>query len=286
MGFGQILREARETKGYTVEQLADITHIMPSTIRGLEDEAFTGIAAPIYGRGFVKLCCQALSLDPKPMVDEFMAIYNGEKPASAPVAATPAPVSEPEPEPTPEQEPEPATEPEPVPSPAPVTEPEPVAEPAAEEPPTVPEPPPSNPFRPIEPVAPANETVRSPYGDLFNQPQEEPEPTPHKASVGRFAPPRPQDEPDDRKLISLPELPWRLIALAVGAIMTIWVLFAGCRAIYRALSTPDANPTVVEQPKNVEQPKADVRPAASGADTASAAKPPRTPKPVKPLYID
>ena len=75
MEFGKSLREAREAKGYTVAQIAETTHIMPSVIEGLENEDFSRIAAPIYGRGFVKLYCEAVGLEPKPMVDEFMNFF-------------------------------------------------------------------------------------------------------------------------------------------------------------------------------------------------------------------
>ena len=109
MEFGNSLRTARETKGYTASQLAEMTHIKSSVIDGLENEDFSMIAAPIYGRGFVKLYCEAVGLEPKPFVDEFMEIINGnreipirERPASAnaePVipAAEPTPVTPPPP---------------------------------------------------------------------------------------------------------------------------------------------------------------------------------------------
>lgn len=130
MEFGKTLREAREAKGYTTAQLAEMTHIMSGTIDGLEHEDFSGIAAPIYGRGFVKLCCQALGLDPKPMIEEFMAIYNGEKPAACETSVPAAP--------TPETKPEPAAAPAP----------EPIPEPIAAEQSTV-----EDPFRLEEPAA-------------------------------------------------------------------------------------------------------------------------------------
>ena len=76
--FGKTLRTARESKGYTVSQIAEMTHIKISAIEGLEKEDFSMIAAPIYGRGFVKLYCEVVGLEAKPLVDEFMAIVNGE----------------------------------------------------------------------------------------------------------------------------------------------------------------------------------------------------------------
>ena len=105
--FGKTLRDAREAKGYTTSQVADTTHLKPSVVEGLENEDFSMIAAPIYGRGFVKLYCEAVGLEAKPLVDEFMAIVNGDRevairerpisdetpPAeeSAPAPAAPAP---------------------------------------------------------------------------------------------------------------------------------------------------------------------------------------------------
>lgn len=237
MGFGQTLREAREAKGYTVEQLAEATHIMARTIKGLEAEDFGSIVAPIYGRGFVKICCQTLGLDTKPMVDEFMAIYNGEKPPAAkPIAVgtTPAPPPEPGPVETPDVKDPPFVDEAPV----------------AEEPP-----------------------LKAPIGDLFNQHSEPPV---SKQPVSRYAPPQPQD--DDRiGGISMPVIPWRLVVLTVGAAVVLWAIFAGCRTLYRVLGSADDGTVVTAPVTTVERPKTTVT-------TAPAAR--RTPKPVKPLYID
>ena len=109
--FGKTLRSAREAKGYTVSQVAEMTHLKSSAVEGLENEDFSMIAAPIYGRGFVKLYCEAVGLEPKPLVDEFMAIMNGEREiaikerpvAEPPAAAEPPPPPPPPPEPAPEE---------------------------------------------------------------------------------------------------------------------------------------------------------------------------------------
>lgn len=77
--FGETLRRAREAKGMTVMQIAEATCMLPQQIEDLENENFTRIAAPIYGRGFVKLYCGVVGLDPKPLVAEFMDIFNGNK---------------------------------------------------------------------------------------------------------------------------------------------------------------------------------------------------------------
>ena len=90
--FGKTLRTAREAKGYTVAQLAEMTHLAPSVVANLEKEDFSFLAAPIYGRGFIKLYCGAVGLEPKPLVDAFMESFGGNRP---PVAPPPLPEAEP-----------------------------------------------------------------------------------------------------------------------------------------------------------------------------------------------
>ena len=114
MEFGKSLRAAREAKGFTVLQLAEMTHLAPSVVENLENEDFSHIAAPIYGRGFVKLYCEAVGLAPKPMIDQFMDLLNGtteprirERPVApeAPAATSEnPPEDEPIPEPPPQQD--------------------------------------------------------------------------------------------------------------------------------------------------------------------------------------
>ncbi len=92
--FGKTLRTARESKGLTPGQIAEKTHMMVQMVEGLEKEDFSKIVAPIYGRGFVKLYCEAVGLEPKPLVDAFMEIYSGNHGASA---AKPEPFAPPQP---------------------------------------------------------------------------------------------------------------------------------------------------------------------------------------------
>ena len=120
--FGKTLRAAREAKGLTTGQIAEQTHMMIQTVEGLENEDFSKIVAPIYGRGFVKLYCEAVGLDPKPLVDTFTEIY-ADRHAAPPKAAVPLAA-----EPPREGPPAPPARPEPAPPPK-----------AAEPPPKFPE---------------------------------------------------------------------------------------------------------------------------------------------------
>ena len=81
--FGESLRRAREAKGLSRRDIADKTHMMERMVEALEREDFSRIAAPIYGRGFVKLYCEVVGLDPKPMVAAFMDIFGSDRLPSA-----------------------------------------------------------------------------------------------------------------------------------------------------------------------------------------------------------
>ena len=85
MALGTILREAREQQGYSVAQVAEATHMMLQIVEEIEREDFHRIAAPIYGRGFVKLYAEFLNIDAEPLVKEFNEIFSGSR---RPVVAT------------------------------------------------------------------------------------------------------------------------------------------------------------------------------------------------------
>jgi len=57
------LREAREAKQYTVEQVAESTKIRTDHLRALEEGNFDVFSAPIYIRGSVKIYAGALKMD-------------------------------------------------------------------------------------------------------------------------------------------------------------------------------------------------------------------------------
>lgn len=78
MDFGSTIKAAREARGLTTSQVAAQTRILVQIIEDMERNVFKRIPAPIYGRGFVKLICECLDLDPVTMVPAFMAAFNGE----------------------------------------------------------------------------------------------------------------------------------------------------------------------------------------------------------------
>ncbi len=206
--FGETLRKAREAKGLTPADISQKTHMMAQQVEALEREDFSRIVAPIYGRGFVKLYCGAVGIDPKPLVEAFMEIYSGKREPVIRRKETKAPAPAPKPEP----EPEPGPEPQPEPQPAP----EPESEPR-------PEPPPKAEFRLESDIAPA--------------PKEEPPFPAIGASPSRYAPPVKSYDADDIERVLMLSRIKRLILLGAAAILILWALIAGCRAIVGAVSS-------------------------------------------------
>lgn len=110
MALGEILKNAREQKGYSPSVVAEATHMKVQMVEDLEREDFRRIAAPIYGRGFVKLYADFLNLDAEPLIRDFMELFSGPRPPAlrqretletAPAAVAPeeaaAPAAPPEP---------------------------------------------------------------------------------------------------------------------------------------------------------------------------------------------
>jgi transcriptional regulator with XRE-family HTH domain len=97
MSLGETFRLARENRGLTISQVAEATRMMSQIVEDLEREDFRRIAAPIYGRGFIKLYAEYLALDAEPLIREFVEIYTGSRApqvtrrteASAPLAEPP-----------------------------------------------------------------------------------------------------------------------------------------------------------------------------------------------------
>ena len=61
--LGEILRDAREKKGWSVEELHERTRIAPRMIRALESDDFDQFDSPVYARGFVRQLAESLDVD-------------------------------------------------------------------------------------------------------------------------------------------------------------------------------------------------------------------------------
>ena len=302
--FGKSLKDAREAKGITVAQMVELTHLAPTTISELESEDFSRIAAPIYGRGFVKLYCEAVGLDPKPFVAEFMEIYSGnhdtgikERPVPSAVQAPPPKSDEPSPAPAEAVPPPVEVIPEAAePIPEPAEEPSEFHLTSEEIPAAIDDAPPivehptarrqgdffSN--EPVSPPPPASApaaftTEETPYS---NERVESLAQNDH--SFSRYAEPLRQLKPLVRSPI------WRIAVLAGAALALFLLLVLGIRAVYRATTAAPASPaqqptaSTTAVPKPVSREK---KPDAPAVKTAPTPKPSaRTPQKIPALYVD
>lgn len=75
MALGAQLREARMRMGMTESEVAAATRMKIQIVEAIEREDFTAVAAPIYGKGFIKLFAERVGLDPKPLVEEYVATF-------------------------------------------------------------------------------------------------------------------------------------------------------------------------------------------------------------------
>lgn len=215
--FGKTLREAREAKGLTIEDIVKKTHMMSRQIAALENEDFSLFAAPIYGRGFVKLYCEAVGLDANVMVAEFMDIFNGNR------------------EPTIRTRED-----------APLT------------PPT-----------PSEPQPPRESLIPEPNNEEILTP----ETTPYEPPRARYAAPTQLEERGAIPGSSYLWL-WRPLVLLISAVLILWLMFIGVRALYRAMQSKPETPIVEEQS------------APTTKDAPKKAPATRQKIVVEPLYID
>jgi cytoskeleton protein RodZ len=82
----QQLRQAREAKNLTVEQVVEITKVRTDHLRALEEGNFNVFSAPVYIRGFVRTYATLLKLD----VPQIMAALDAELAQTTKFAEPPA----------------------------------------------------------------------------------------------------------------------------------------------------------------------------------------------------
>ncbi len=308
--FGETLRKAREAKGLTTSQVAEKTRILVQIIDAMEKEDFSRIKAAIYGRGFVKLICECLEIDPKPLVAEFMDIYEGRRPpvstdafkprppapqtkVVAPPAATPnaaivsaadseasiTPAATSEAPAVPISPAVPEVPPSPEVPPVPEV-PEPPPTPETPEPPPAPEIPEAvkglDLFDPQPPAVSAEPPAATRAQDIFSSAYSTPEPE---------APAGPSAAEKFRTGLSvvshgvigsvrrIPRSAWRMAVLAIGAGVVIALLAWGCVILYRVTEHPVMAP--YDPPSTIvpPQPQPAPKPAQAVQPAAPAAKP-------------
>jgi len=91
--LGDTFRNARESQGLTLSDVAERTHIRPVFLAAIEAEDWSAIGPPVYIRGFLRTYARSLGLDPDAAVAGFSNPASGGTPAASVVFA-PAPRSQ------------------------------------------------------------------------------------------------------------------------------------------------------------------------------------------------
>lgn len=69
--LGQILREARETKGLTLAEVQSEIRISTRFLEALESGEYQVLPTPVHVRGFLRNYARFLGLDPQPLLDRY-----------------------------------------------------------------------------------------------------------------------------------------------------------------------------------------------------------------------
>ena len=77
--IGEILKNAREKKGLTIEKLEATTHIVSRYITALENNEFNQLPGEIYIKGFIKNLSDKLSLDSKLLLERYNLQINEDR---------------------------------------------------------------------------------------------------------------------------------------------------------------------------------------------------------------
>jgi cytoskeletal protein RodZ len=70
--LGHILREARETKGYTLAEVQEQTRISMRFLEALEGGEYDALPTAVHVRGFLRNYARFLGLDPEPLLNRYL----------------------------------------------------------------------------------------------------------------------------------------------------------------------------------------------------------------------
>ena len=73
--FGVTMKRAREQRGVSLRQIADVTKLSVRALEALERNDISQIPGGIYGRAFVRSYASEIGLDPEQTVRDFLARF-------------------------------------------------------------------------------------------------------------------------------------------------------------------------------------------------------------------
>jgi cytoskeletal protein RodZ len=76
--IGNILKEARESRGLTLEKVEEETKIRKKYISAMEQDEFQTLPGPVYARAFLKNYAKYLNIDTEEIIEVLKEIHPGE----------------------------------------------------------------------------------------------------------------------------------------------------------------------------------------------------------------
>lgn len=89
IGIGDVLRDAREEQGRTIEEAARDTRVRADYLRALEEEQFDVFGGDVYAKGFLSSYARYLRVDPQPLLDTYRRKVQHDDLSASSIAATP-----------------------------------------------------------------------------------------------------------------------------------------------------------------------------------------------------
>lgn len=75
--IGPYLKQARETQGLSLDQVASLTRIQPKYLLALEEEEFADLPEQVFTRGFVRTYARSLGMDEQDVLRRFSQASSG-----------------------------------------------------------------------------------------------------------------------------------------------------------------------------------------------------------------
>ncbi len=72
---GAVLKQIRELKSISLDELAKITCIRSTYLEAIEEENFNKFTSEIYLKGYLICYVEALKLDPDQIIEEYIKLY-------------------------------------------------------------------------------------------------------------------------------------------------------------------------------------------------------------------
>jgi len=92
-GVGSLLKGEREKRGFTLDQLSQVTRLRKHYIEALEDEKWDNLPSPVYVKGFIRAYAQGLGFDGKEAISLYEGIATVEEDVPKPIAVLKEPKS-------------------------------------------------------------------------------------------------------------------------------------------------------------------------------------------------